>query len=99
MQKVVGDLLHPVQRVIFGVRDVYGGAKAAVREQEKDDVESDEQKRVKEQKVRMVKDENGHADRAPDDHIDQIDEQDGEGPLHQHRFEEVIGESRLESLK
>ena len=82
MQEVIGDLLHPVQRVVFGVGELYRGAQPAVRQHEKNDVKPDEQQRIKEQKVRMIEDENGHAHRAADDHVDQIDQQDGEGALH-----------------
>ena len=47
----------------------------------------------------MVEDEDRHADRAADDHVDEVDQEHGECPLHEYRFHEVIGIAGLEAEK
>ena len=47
----------------------------------------------------MVEDEDGHPHRASDDHVDEVDQEHGERPLHEYRFHEMIGVARLEAEK
>ena len=53
-------------------------------------------RQVIQQEIRMIKDQDGHADGAADDNIDQVDEEYRERPLHEDRLHEVIGIAGLE---
>ncbi len=64
-----------MEGVVFGVRHVDGGLEAPVREQE-DHIEAGQEQRVIEQEVGMVKDEDGHADGAAYDDVDEVDQED-----------------------
>ena len=77
-------------------RHLDGGLETSVGEQQHN-AEPGQQERVVEQKIRMVENEDGHPHRASDDHVDEVDQEHGERPLHEYRFHEMIGVARLEA--
>ncbi len=66
--------------------------------EKKDHVESDQQDRVIQQKIRVIKYQDGHADRSADDDVDQIHQQDRDRPLHENGFDEEICKARFKAL-
>jgi len=72
----VGDLLKPVQGVIFGMGEAHVGLEAAMAHEKKNHVEADQQNCVVQQEIRMIEDQNSHAHCAADDDVDQVHQQD-----------------------